>query len=277
MSVLSELKEKGMEVRESKWILGGYYETPKGIVVTKDETKATKKVNFLISQTGRLIPFSKEKAYITSGTRYDGRLKTLKEAQKLAQDGKIYSFVCSNVYEEYYGLEKNPDLKCSVLYGYSHRSRNYIEKVMKDIGLTGYTHADNDFIPVTETGVPTIFHPTDEYDLFTEASAGAQEIRREMWNTEDAFTVVGEVEDGVWIAQTCYQIAIDNFSIVKMYFDHKPSEQEVKTAFAVDEFERHPIEVYQCKKCNGLVNWLDADGTIEEKRQRAEERNCCDG
>lgn len=126
---------------------------------------------------------------------------------------------------------------------------------MQNIGLVNYTGDVNSC--GGKDGEPTKFNVIDRYCLFM-----------------DADTEVGKTEDSQWIAQTIC-LMDDDFAVIKMYFDHKPTARDLETAFAVRNFERRPVEVFRCWECGHLTHWLEFPGAIEMKIAAARER-CCD-
>ena len=162
-----------------------------------------------------------------TGTEFEGKEKDKNEIERLAEEGKIYSFKGSDLYEEYYNLADDEDLRCCFRYGYSARSRRYIESVMKEIGFTSYKYED--YYTNAET-VAT-------YQLYLNATTDIDKCGSE------------------WIAQTAIYYE-DNFNVIKMYFDHIPSEKEVKAAFDIIYFGEHPKEVFKCSVCGKLSHWL---------------------
>lgn len=255
MSIINELKNRGVPIVKSENLYKGYYNTPKGVVISMDKSECEDGIYFLMNSNGKIFPCDDHMVYVLTGTEYAGKVSTNKEAQQLAKEGKIYSFKSSDLYDEYYDFKNNKELECCFKYRYSSRSREYIESVMKEIGLIKYTEASNG--SMSADGEPTMFEILHEYNLFMNAT-----------------TEVGKLEDGLWIAQTCYQIEIDDFAVIKMYFDHDPSVNNIRKAFAIRSFESKPIEIFTCWECGRLTNWLDINGDIDKKYEMARERYC---
>lgn len=255
MSIMEELKNRNINVIKTDRLYKGYYNTPKGIVVSNMKSKCTYGIYLLENDKGIIFPANDQIIYVLSGTEYDGKIKTKEEAERLVEEGKIFSFVSSELYAEYYDFKNNKELESCFKYGYSSRSRKYIESVMSNIGLLSYTDASNG--SMREEGEPTPFEVVCTYDSFFNAD-----------------TEIGKISSDLWIAQTCYRISIDDFAVIKMYFGHNPSWNELKTAFTVREFESKPIEVFECWECGHMVNWLELDGDINRKYEMAKERYC---
>ena len=253
MSILSELKSHGIEVVKTDRLFRGVCNTEVGCYVTSVESECDDGIYFL-QQNGKIVPCNDRTVYLVSGTGYEGRDYSIEKIEELANDGKILSFKCSDLYAEFYDFENNKELESCFKYGYSSKSRKYIENLMKEIGLIRYTNKTNG--SGSDDGVLLSFDKVCEY------------------NIEDSYiTEVGNV-DGVWIAQTYYWYATDDYVVIRMYFDHKPSFQDVAFAFAIRKFDLKPNEVYKCTDCGKLIHWVDADGNIIEKIFRAEIMSC---
>jgi hypothetical protein len=252
MGILLELKNRGIEVAKSNRLYRGYNMTPKGVVVS--DRKCENEIHFLEGSNGKIFPCNETSVYIITGTKYEGKVYTKEELQKLVEQGEIFSFKSYELYSEYYDFPNNVELECCFKYGYSSRSRKYIEKVMNNIGLISYTDATN--YGGGELGEPTEFDVLITFDDFL-----------------DADIQLGKIGN-MWIAQTCYQYVIDDFAVIKMYFNRRPSSNDLKLAFAIRSFEQKPIEIFNCWECGHLTNWLDYDGDIKTKYDMAKEKYC---
>ena len=259
MSIIRELENKGINVVKSENFYKGIHKTEKGVVVSFDKHECEESIYFLNldNHTGKVMccPCGDDIVYVTHGTEYQDKKITRKEAKILASEGKIFSFSCSELYAEYYDFDKHKELESCFKHGYSDKSRRYIEGVMRNIGLLSYTDATNG--SMKEEGNPTNFDADCKYDIYINAE-----------------TTVGRLEDDRWIAQTCYMVDIDDFAVIKMYFNHKPSKVELITAFTIRSFEMKPIEVFTCWECGHTVHWLELHGDINQKYEMAKERYC---
>lgn len=255
MSIITELNKRNIDVIKTDDLYRGYYTTTKGVVVSHIKSNCEDGIYFLSNNKGKIFPCTDQIIYIISGTEYDGKVKTKEEADRLANEGKIFSFKSSELYSEYYDFKNNQDLECCFKYKYSSRSRKYIESVMDNIGFVYYTDETNG--SMNTDGEPTDFETVCIYKLFLNAE-----------------TKIGKLESDLWIAKNCYQIEIDDFAVIKMYFNHKPSEHDLKVAFTIRKFETHPIEVFKCYECGNLIHWLELDGDIIKKYDMAEEKYC---
>lgn len=255
MSILAELKKRNVDIIKSDHFFRGLYTTEKGVVVSMTESKCDDKIFFLEDRKGMTFPCNDKIVYIISGTEYEGKVKSKEEVEQLANEGKIFSFKCTDLYSEYYDLRNNRDLECCLKHGYSYRSRKYIEGVMENIGLEKYTDANNG--SMCDEGVPTEIDVEYQWTLFFNAD-----------------TNVGKLDDDTWIAQTCFRIDIDDFVVIKMYFNHSPSQNDLETAFAIRQFELKPVEVFYCWECGKMTNWLELEGDINKKYEMSRENYC---
>lgn len=255
MSILEELGKRGIDVTKTDSIFYGLQKTEKGYISTRDSSKCERGVYFLELSNGATIHCDDSIVYLVKGTEYEDKVKSKEDAAKLASEGKIFSFKSSDLYAEFYNFAEDRELECCFKYQYSSRSRDYIEKIMKEIGLVRYTDASN--YGGGEDGVMSSFQILRIYDIF---------INLDIY--------VGKIGD-LWIAQAVNWYIVDDYAVIKMYFDHLPSEQEVKTAFDVMKFEEKPIEVFKCYECGRRVHWLDTPPeTIGEKYYLATDRYC---
>ena len=135
--------------------------------------------------------------------------------------------------------------------GYSMRTRAYIDGVMNKIGLTHYTDFEYD--------TPEWFEVLEKFECG-------------IFGT----TEVGKLNENEWIARTCYQFEIDDFQIIKMYFNKKPSSESVRTALTIRNFERRIVcnEVFVCYECARLTHWLDTPGDICGKFNHLKDNYC---
>jgi hypothetical protein len=262
MSILEELKRRNVEIIKTDSKFRGIYETSYGDIILScsgdSDLHCKEAIYFLARKDGKkgnVFPCLDMIVYIIDGTEYEGKVKTLKEAEQLAQEGKIYSFDSADLYAEYYDFKHNPNLGTVFKYGYTLKSRKYIEENMKNIGFLDYTDVVGS--SGSKDRIPTKFDVVCEYD---------SSVCRK--------TQIGKLDDGRWIAQTFIQVDIDDEEVIKMYFDHQPSEHDLWIAFVIREYNTWPIENFVCEECGKAVNWLDIDGDIGTKYKRAKNRYC---
>lgn len=256
MSIIETLKNKGIEIVTNGMFIG-YERTDAGLNVTRNAEKVEKKVDYLKPSTGRFVfPCNDDIVYITTGTEYEGKVKSKEETRKLAEQGLIYSFKSSDLYAEYYNFAEEKELECFFRHGYSTKTRKYIEKVMDEIGLTRYTDDQNG--SSTPEGTPETFDVIESVHVACNAT-----------------TEIGKLNDQ-WFAQTCYSVDLDDFGVIKMYFSKKPTAKSIRKALAVRDFEHRfeHTEVFTCWECGHLTHWTDTHGDITEKLTHLEDKYC---
>jgi hypothetical protein len=151
---------------------------------------------------------------LLSGTEYEHA--DAAEAKRLAEEGRVFSFPASDLYAEWYGFPEKPDLESIFLYGYSRKDRDFVERIMEDIGMTGYEEGEEGYLgPEPLDGIPS--HQILQYDVQT-----------------------GKTGNGQWVAQAAYRYSADGFGLVKMYFDHEPSREQEVAAYLIREFDKRP-------------------------------------
>lgn len=248
MSILAELQKRGIEVSKTDIFRRGYYTTPKGVAISKKMKKCEKGIYLLKLSNGKTIPCGTGKVYFVKGTEYENANLSLEEADKLVEEGKLFGFKMRDLYKEYYDFKNDPELECCCNYGYSCASRKYIESVMNEIGMIDFIEADN----------------------YRDGKDGEM-LEFDVIRTYRDIVEIGKLDENTWVAQTTYQFGLDDLGIIKMCFNHMPTDDELRAAFTIRNFTSEPIEVYK-KICNDTwVNWLDFDGDITEKYIRMKE------
>lgn len=249
--IIEALAKRGIAVQRSSQLFRGYNMSDKGPYLVRAGSRITPDngIYFLENQDGRVFPCIDQVVCVLSGTEYAGKVKNLEEARQLVREGKIYGFPASDLYAEYYNFEENPELESIFKYGYSVKSRKYIEDVMKEIGFLRYTATE-----LGADGVPTRLDPA--------TSEGS------VWDEDGE---IGRLDNEEWLVQRCVQFEADGYATIKMYFDHKPTAKEIEKAEAIREFEGGPEEVWYVwdERTDDQipVHWLDADGDICRKVQ----------
>lgn len=238
-NITNALLEKGIRVIKTNLFYTGYAKTKAGTAVA-NEKNAKKAVYFLkLSSNDYLIPCNDKICYITTGTDYEGKIKTQSDAQKLADAGKIYSFKASDLYAEHYDFDNDKELECFFRYGYSCKTRAYIEKIMCYINLIQYTDKEDD---------------------------GKQNDSIE------------KLCDSKWIVRTSHQASCDSFYVTENIFNRKPSNKDIETAFAIRKIESllklECSEVFTCWECGKTVHWTDCSGNLTEKINKLEDKYC---
>jgi hypothetical protein len=244
MSIVEKFKQIGKEVKKTDHFYRGIYHTEAGVGTSRLESECDDGIYFLTVDGSNVFPANDFEAYIISGTEYEGKKLSKEEAQQLASEGKIFSFKCSDLYAEVYDFAHNKDLESCFKYGYSARSRKYIEEVMENIGLLRI--AIDDWV------------------------RNAEEICKYYVSKYDGSHIC-KLDDNTWVAVTSCGY-IDDPGEIDMYFNRMPTEEEVRTAFDIYAFDLEPIEVFYNFGVKGHMNWLDFDGSIHEKYKAAKSR-----
>jgi len=96
---------------------------------------------------------------------------------------------------------------------------------------------------------------------------------------------VGQLENGNWVAEFSYRCGIDDYVIVDMYFEKKPTKKDITTAKLIENIFDHLIfprwepfhMTFTCWECGSTVHWLDIPGSLEKKWECYQEKycNCC--
>jgi len=87
--------------------------------------------------------------------------------------------------------------------------------------------------------------------------------------------------NGTWAVQYSYRCAIDDYDLVTLYFDRKPTPGMLRTAQLVEEIETffnfHGWEkvFFRCWECGRKLHWLDIDlDSIPEQWEAYQESYC---
>lgn len=141
-------------------------------------------------------------------------------------------------------------MESAFLYGYSRTDRDFIERLMEDIGMTGYVEGEEGYLgPEPLDG--TLPHSVLQYKVQT-----------------------GKAGNGQWVAQASYRYSADGFGLVKMYFDHEATPRQITQGFLIREFNKDPEETFRCGLCGKQMHWLDLGGGIQEKMRHRESEIC---
>lgn len=135
------------------------------------------------------------------------------------------------------------------------RTDRYLEACKRNIGLVDYKNGWEEEKLINKK----------EYSLYLNANP----------------LEIGQNESGQWVAQIGYRTDIDDYNIERIYFNKKPSINDVKIARTIDDIEHYFImngydkSVFRCWECGRKVHWLDNEnGNVEEKFERLKEEYC---
>lgn len=239
-SIIQELEKYGKSVKESDYELRGYRNTEAGIVVCR--SNCDKRLFVLTDENGKQFPCDHKIIYVTSGTEYEGKVKSIEEAESLAKEGKIFSFDSYDLYAEYYNFANDKELENCVVNNYSLRSKKYLKNVMKEIGLLKYSVECNGDILLNEDNSKSV-------------------------NICSNSLCVGKIEDE-WVAESG-EGGLSDYDVVRFTFNHEPTDYEMETTMTIYEFTIHPYEVIYSQEQGREINWLDIPGDLVEKYNKS--------
>lgn len=91
MAIIETLKSKGIDVVPDGVFIG-YERTDAGLNATHDPQKAEKRIDYLKPSMSKFVfPCNNDISYITTGSEYEGKVRSGEEVQKLAEQGLIYA------------------------------------------------------------------------------------------------------------------------------------------------------------------------------------------
>ena len=143
-------------------------------------------------------------------------------------------------------------------YVMDERTKSYLDAIKNKIGLLE-TKAGWD----EET-----FDPVIQYDIWINL-------------TGSGYVDVGQLHDGRWIAQFAFRTDIDDYCIVRYYFNRKPSRKDIITVKTIEDIEGYlslrgydKVE-FECWECGQKAHFCDIPAdTLEEKFEFFKERYC---
>lgn len=172
------------------------------------------------------------------------------EAEKLVQDGKGYKVTGAEIYREFYNWNDNE--YCLQIYGYDLRTKNYFDAIRKGIGFVREDHGweedklKNSFIV-------------------------------NVWPNSSKVEI-GKTKEGLWCSQFCVSM-LDDYDIIKYYFNKKPTINDIKTAKLIADIEfffwsRWLKPEFTCWECGIKHHWLDIPGPLPKKYENLKEKYC---
>lgn len=209
--------------------------------------------------------------FISSEINQDDRPNSVEQAEKLAKEGKTYCVTGKEIYKAYYQMD--PEAYSIFDNGYSLRTKAYLDRVKSNIGLISYTHASESYYD-NEDGSMT--KKLEDFRRYERLASDYSDIE------------VGK-NNGHWIAQYSHQAGVDGYAVVKFIFNKCPTENDVITAYYIQQTEEYfrsamfkktrwrtddnPEEFY-CWNCGKKSHWLDIPGSLDEKFSRLKDKNC---
>lgn len=98
--------------------------------------------------------------------------------------------------------------------------------------------------------------------------------------TGDGYVSVGQDDNNNWIAQYSIRTAIDDYTIVKHYFNKKPSVKDILMTERLKDINWYfnyngwDKNTFICWECGIRHHWLDCPGDLMEKWENFKERYC---
>jgi hypothetical protein len=195
----------------------------------------------------KIVPCNNEPFYFT----FEHRVKTIDEAEQLIAEGKGFKVLCVDIHREFYGLDD--EALCMKMHGYDLRTEKYLKAVKENIGFIEEKHGWDD-----------------------EKINNPQTIS--IWaNASDV--EIGQTEDDRWCAQWSVRTAVDDYCISRLYFNRKPTRNDILTVHKLSDLEMnfglHRMKpVFECWECGRKVHWLDIEGDFNEKLTALNESYC---
>lgn len=263
MGLIEKLNQYGFQVIKSDRMFIGYFRTDVGLCVSEFADKCDEKIYYLKNQNGYTFPCNDNFVYVPKNEDAKKQFELMRntynkkqsmfEIKKMQKNGSVFGFKSSDLYSEYYDFPHNEELACCFHHGHTKRSHQYIEDVMSEIGLIKFVDY-NDTAP-NEEG----FADTDAKKLF---SMGYEDV------------CVGKLKNSLWLAETIHRDGIDGYLIIRMYFNHMPNVKELLAAFTIRRFAYRPMEISVCRECGRRFHWLDVEGDIQDKYEKALDHYC---
>lgn len=142
---------------------------------------------------------------------------------------------------------------------FDKRTYNYLQSCKKNLGLIDIKYGYDG----------EIFENQFSYRIWADLTgSGAVEV--------------GQLEDGTWVAEFSYRCGIDDYVIVDMYFEKKPSKKDIMTAKLIEDILDYLFRprwepffmTFNCWECGSETHWLDIPGSLEEKWEYYKEKFC---
>ena len=139
---------------------------------------------------------------------------------------------------------------------YDKRTLKYLESCKNNNGLINIKHGHDG----------EKFETQLSYQIWANLTGGGIEV--------------GKLQDGNWVAEYSYRCGIDDYVIVDLYFENKPTKKNILTVNLIEKIEEyfnwngwHNV-TFECWECGAKTHWLDVPGSLEEKWECFKERYC---
>jgi len=195
-------------------------------------------------------PFNDNReTHIYIGDKYmyflgENKVDNIEEAEDLIKRDKGIKIKGCEFYRQFYNL--NNEEYCLFRHGYDLEVKNFLDTVKNKIGLLRYTSDANS-------------SKTPEGE-FTQAPDDCKSMTV-FWNSSDV--VYWQLDNGEWIAQYGFLIAIDDYAVTKFYFREEPTDLKCRIAYAISQVElkfsiKNKKEAEEC--LDNLKKFLEKEG-----------------
>jgi len=172
--------------------------------------------------------------------------------EKLIEENRILKMNGWEFFKLYYTEEE----MLYRIYGYDKRTHEYLNAIKKKRGILDYQvgYVEEKFEPIRRLG---------PYRGLT----------------GDGYISVGKIGDR-YVAQYSERCGIDDYCIVRIYFDHLPSKSDIDMAELIDDIELYfKLEPgrykFVCWECGCERHWLDIRAqNLRERFEMLKERYC---
>lgn len=188
--------------------------------------------------------------------------KNLDNVKTLVDNKQALSVSGKELYRIYYNMDEETYTRFA--YGYSSRTKSYIDATKQRIGLESYTSVAN-----CMGGADSVPTKGLEHIYYLPAYFNSSEIE------------VGQSGEH-WIAQFTHWYDIDDYAVTKFIFNRKPNIDMIYIAQTILEVEsyfkclvdRDKGEFFVCWECGCKTHWLDGPGDIQQKFDNLKEKYC---
>lgn len=145
---------------------------------------------------------------------------------------------------------------CEYEFGYSLRTKKYLDAVSERIGLLEMDCSDSADIIKNDTTI---------------------KVNYSIWYTSFMSKV-----DEKYVVQHIRRVEIDTWLIYTFVFDKRPNDKIIRTSFNLYDVQRNMNnrfpdkyrETYRCYECNRETHWLDVEGDFNRKYECLTEKYC---
>lgn len=220
--------------------------TDKGLLITSKQTNKRGKIVHLTELKHTLVLFDTDET----------RKELTRKKSKLLKEGKCVELTGEELIRLFCDEETAEKMELNRI-GVDRRTKHYLEKIKKSIG----------FLDLEEGYDPLQLENVTEIDLYLNLPNPAQ---------------VGEVErngEKLYVCQYTIRTEVDDYDIIKILFNKKPSKKSIKTCDAILDLEtqffmKEKSPTFFCWECGRETHWLDVKGDFWKKLAGLEEKYC---